>query len=306
MERTNNRSTSQEIYNKKVRKVPRTIRESFIECIDRYSQNKEAEACKTPAKTVLKKKFIRNSKIILTNRKNAELVMKKKKAKRNKCDLPPSHIKVLQQLKKHTDLILPSLKEKQELGMDLKEGTSLSQEHHFQEYIKIKFGLDMKNYHGEGTYDRNPRKSQILNALRSFERFRRANVPLTSKHLSLKNSPRNSSLGSIPNINKFVNQSMTADALNPQNKTLLYPEDRINVKIMEDCSSSVSSGENIDQMIPNFNSSKTRNEHSPIGIESNGKDTILVKNNSYSTIKLPVLTQKNLEKDLNARIHFIL
>ena len=56
--------------------------------------------------------------------------------------------------------------------MEMKTGPSLSQERHFKEYVRIKFGLEETNHHGEGTHRINPTKSTILKALNSFERYK--------------------------------------------------------------------------------------------------------------------------------------
>ena len=70
---------------------------------------------------------------------------------RNKAELSPTHITVLRDLKQHTESTLPVIREMKELGIEWKDGPSLSQERHFEKYVRIKFGIEEKNFHGEGT-----------------------------------------------------------------------------------------------------------------------------------------------------------
>mmetsp|Transcript_17184 Transcript_17184/g.15183 ORF Transcript_17184/g.15183 Transcript_17184/m.15183 type:complete len:100 (+) Transcript_17184:13-312(+) len=81
-------------------RVPKslTTKISLKDCIGKYA-GKEVIVQNPKTTKISKKKFMRNANIILSTRKEAELTIKKKKAKRNKQDLSPSHIKILHDLK---------------------------------------------------------------------------------------------------------------------------------------------------------------------------------------------------------------
>lgn len=88
--------------------------------------------------------------------------------------MSPSHIRVLQDLKEFTDHTLPIIRERKDLGMEINSGTSMNQDMHYEKYIKMKFGIEEVNWHGEGTEVKNKRRSSILKAINSFEKFRKA------------------------------------------------------------------------------------------------------------------------------------
>lgn len=69
------------------------------------------------------------------------VMLKKGKARRNKSEIHGSHIEVLRDLKQFTDHTLPSVRERKELGLEINTGTSISQDIHYDKYVKIKFGI---------------------------------------------------------------------------------------------------------------------------------------------------------------------
>lgn len=71
--------------------------------------------------------------------------LKKGKVQRNKSESEGSQFLVLKNLSKLTDKTLPQMRERIKNGLDNPSGTSISQDLHYEQYVKIKFGIkDLK------------------------------------------------------------------------------------------------------------------------------------------------------------------
>lgn len=67
--------------------------------------------------------------------------LKKSKISQNRTEKRGSHIDTLRKLKSHTDRTLPIVRERKELGLDMTSGISMEQDIHYEDYVKVKFGI---------------------------------------------------------------------------------------------------------------------------------------------------------------------